>query len=157
MFPGGVRFDGEGTFVYFPRAALAEPRSGADPALLEQLSSLALEQYGAADSDDNWTNRVRSALRAQTSLRSLDANTLATQLGVSGRGLARRLAREGESLSSLLDEALYERARELLLRPDVSVAQIAEALGYAELSSFFRAFRRWSGGLTPATFRRQVS
>lgn len=157
MFPGGVRFDGEGTFVYFPRAALAEARSGADAALLEQLSSLALEQYGASDSDDNWSNRVRSALRAQTTLRSTDANTLANQLGVSSRGLARRLAREGESLTRLLDEALYERARELLLRPELSVAQIAEALGYAELSSFFRAFRRWSGGLTPATFRRQVS
>jgi hypothetical protein len=85
MFPGGVRFDAEGTFVYFPRRALAEPKSGADPALLEQLSSLALEQYGASDSDDNWTNRVRSALRAQTALRLIDPSTLASQLGVSVR------------------------------------------------------------------------
>lgn len=80
---------------------------------------------------------------------------MARQLGVSVRGLARRLAREGENLTSLLDEALYERAQALLRRPDATVAQVAEALGYAELSSFFRAFRRWSGGLTPSGFRRQ--
>jgi len=156
MFPGGVRFDGEGTFVYMRRAALADRKSGADAALLERLASMALEQYGAADTDDGWTQRVRSALRAQTTLRLTDARVLARQLGVSVRGLARRLAREGENLTSLLDEALYERACALLRRPDATVAQVAEALGYVELSSFFRAFRRWSGGLTPSAFRRQV-
>lgn len=154
MFPGGVRFDGEGTFVYLPRAALADRKSGADPALLEHLSSLAMDQYGAADSDDDWAQRVRSSLRAQTTLRLTDARVLSRQLGVSTRGLARRLAREGENLTGLLDEALYERAQLLLRRPDNTVAQVAEALGYAELSSFFRAFRRWSGGLTPSAFRR---
>jgi AraC-like DNA-binding protein len=155
MFPGGVRFDGEGTFVYMRRAALADRKSGADAALLEHLSSMALEQYGAADTDDAWTQRVRSALRAQTTLRLTDARVLARQLGVSVRGLARRLAREDENLTGLLDEALYERACALLRRPDATVAQVAEALGYVELSSFFRAFRRWSGGLTPSAFRRQ--
>lgn len=155
MFPGGVRFGGEGTFVCFPRAALAPRKSGADPALLEHLSSLAIDQYCAADSDGPWTERVRSALRAGTALRLTDARVLARQLGVSARGLARRLAREGENLTGLLEEALYERAQVLLRRPDATVAQVADALGYAELSSFFRAFRRWSGGLTPSAFRRQ--
>ena len=157
MFPGGVRFAAEGTFVYLPSAALAERRSGADPALLEHLSSLALEQYGAADQDDDWAARVRSALRGHTTPRRIDAGELACLLGVSARGLARRLAREGQSLSGLLDEALYERAQALLRRPEVTVAQVAEALGYAELSSFFRAFRRWSGGQTPSAFRRDCS
>jgi AraC-like DNA-binding protein len=154
MFPGGVRFDGAGTFVYFPRAALARRKSGTDPKLLDHLYQLALEQYGAADSDDDWSERVRSVLRAETSLRLTDARVLASQLGVSARGLARRLAREGSSLTGLLDEALYERAQTLLLRPDATVAQVADTLGYAELSSFFRAFRRWSGGQTPNAFRR---
>jgi AraC-like DNA-binding protein len=48
----------------------------------------------------------------------------------------------------LLDEALYERAQELL-SGGASSAQVAEELGYAELSSFYRAFRRWSDGRTP--------
>ncbi|HTU62510.1 MAG TPA: AraC family transcriptional regulator ligand-binding domain-containing protein [Polyangiales bacterium] len=113
MFPGGVRFDGEGTFVYMPRAALAERKSGADAALLEHLSSMAIEQYSAADTDDAWTQRVRSALRAQTTLRSTDARVLARQLGVSVRGLARRLAREGENLTGLLDDFIRACSRAL--------------------------------------------
>lgn len=154
MFPGGVRFGGEGTFVYFPRSALAGRRSGADAALREQLLQLALQQYGGANTEADWTSRVRSVLRAQSTPRLADAHTLASRLGVSVRGLGRRLAREGSSLTSLLEEALFERAKLLLETPDTTVAQVADTLGYAELSSFFRAFRRWSGGLTPAAYRR---
>jgi len=154
-FPGGVRFDAEGTFVCFPRAALTRHRSGSDPGLLEQLLSLAHEQYGAANITADWTDRVRSTLRAQTAPRLINAADVAKQLGVSARGLSRRLAREGASLSGLLEEALYERACSLLKRPDATTAQVADALGYAELSSFYRAFRRWSGGLTPNAHRRR--
>ena len=97
MFPGGVRFGGEGVFAYFPSAALAERRSGADPELLAQLQRLAREQYGAANPDQDWTSRVRALLGAQTTPRLLDASVLAGRLGVSVRGLARRLAREGSA------------------------------------------------------------
>jgi AraC-like DNA-binding protein len=156
-FPGGVRFDADGTFVCVQRSALAPRRSGADAALLEHLTQLALDQYAAADTDEDWTSRVRRALRSHAAPRQLDLCALARQLGVSERGLSRRLAREGSSLSSLQDEALYERAQALLRRPGATAAQVAEALGYAELSSFFRAFRRWSGGLTPNAYRQAAS
>jgi AraC-like DNA-binding protein len=156
MFPGGVRFGGDGAFVYVPTSVLTKRRSGTDPALIDHLVRLALSQYGAADADDDWASRVRGALRAQRSPRLVDAQVLAGQLGVTTRGLSRRLAREGVSLTELLDEALFERARALLQEPSATAMQVADALGYAELSSFFRAFRRWSGGLTPAAYRRSL-
>jgi AraC-like DNA-binding protein len=156
-FPGGVRFDAEGTFVCFQRSALALRRSGADAALLEHLTQLAIDQYAVADTTEDWTSRVRRALRSHVAPRQLDLCALARQLGVSERGLSRRLAREGSSLSALQEEALYERAQTLLRRPGATAAQVAEALGYAELSSFFRAFRRWSGGLTPNAYRQAVA
>jgi AraC-like DNA-binding protein len=156
MFPGGVRFDAEGTFVYLPSRALAQRRSGADPPLLDHLQNLALEQYSASSTEDDWTTRVRSALCTETTPLSSDARVVAGQLGVSVRGLGRNLAREGSTLKALMAEALYERAQDLLRRQDATAAQVAEMLGYAEVSSFFRAFRRWSGGVTPSTYRRSV-
>lgn len=157
MFPGGVRFDSEGTFVCFARSALARRRNGADAGLLEQLLGLALDQYAVSEPEETWTQRVRCALRAQAAPRLIDASALSALLGVSPRGLSRRLAREGTSLSGLVDAELYARAQLLLLRPGTNAAQVADALGYAELSSFFRAFRRWSGGLTPNAYRRDCA
>jgi AraC-like DNA-binding protein len=153
-FPGELHFDAQGTFVSFPSKSLRRRRSGADPALLQQLFKLAEEQYAGADANEDWTSRVRRALRGQAAPRLVPADTLAEQLGVSVRALSRRLAREGMSLSGVIDEVLYERAQSLLRRPGATSASVAAALGYAELSSFFRAFRRWSGGLTPRAHRR---
>lgn len=153
-FPGELHFDASGTFVMFPSNALRQRRSGADPSLLQQLFKLAEEQYAGASAGEAWASRVRRALRGQPAPRLVQAEVIAEQLGVSARALSRRLAREGVSLSALIDEALYERAQALLRRPGATSAQTAAALGYAELSSFFRAFRRWSGGLTPNAHRR---
>jgi AraC-like DNA-binding protein len=157
VFPGGVEFEADGTFIVLPQVALDRRRSGVDQDLPQRLLQLAEDHYGTAhaDADVEWTHRVRHALRAHAAPRLVKPETLAGQLGVSLRGLSRRLAREGVSLSTLIDEALYERARALLGRPAATSKEVAAALGYAELSSFFRAFRRWSGGLTPSEHRQR--
>jgi AraC-like DNA-binding protein len=152
-FPGGVQFGANGTFVIFPRRVLHQRRSGANPALVRQLAHLAEHCYGTTDDDSTWTNRVRRALRTNTAPRLMEFNALAVMLGVPSRGLERRLTREGTTFSSLVDQVLYERAQALLSRPRTTCTQAAETLGYAELSSFNRAFRRWSGGLTPTEYR----
>ncbi|QUD88641.1 AraC-like transcriptional regulator QhpR [Phenylobacterium montanum] len=67
-------------------------------------------------------------------------------LGMSSRTLRRKLAEEGRSFQSLLDECRMRLAAfEFLVRPDVSIAQTALRLGYSEHSTFTRAFLRWSG------------
>jgi AraC-like DNA-binding protein len=153
-FPGGVGFEAEGTFLSFSKAALVRRRSGTDPALVQQLFKLAHAQFSATVHDDDWTSRVRRALLARPALRLVERDALAAQLGVSGRGLMRRLAREGTNLTQLVDGVLYERARDLLHLPGATSSRVADELGYAEVSSFFRAFRRWSGGMTPSEFVR---
>jgi AraC-like DNA-binding protein len=153
-FPGGFAFERDGTFVSCSKAALVRRRSGSDPALVQQIFKLAQLQYSATVHDDDWTSRVRRTLMARPALRLVERSALASQLGVSGRGLTRRLAREGTNLTQLVEEVLYQRAQSLLRVPGATSTRVADELGYAEASSFFRAFRRWSGGVTPAEFVR---
>ena len=63
-----------------------------------------------------------------------------------------RLAAEGCSYSSLVEEAKLERARALMADPGHSLKQIASLCGFADISTFHRAFKRWTG-LTPSVFR----
>jgi len=76
------------------------------------------------------------------------------QLGMSSRTLNRRLSENGQSFRDLVRYVQESRAKELLSTSDRSVAQIAFETGFAEQSSFNRAFKRWTG-CTPAEFRRQ--
>lgn len=152
-FPGGVQFEADGTFVLAPRAALVQHRT-ADKVLLKRLFGLSREFFGAADTADTWGGRVRNLLRMHRAPLQLDSTKVASELGVSARALARRLEREHTSFKRLVEEVLHERALALLRRGS-SASEVAQTLGYVELSSFFRAFRRWTGGLTPTEYRRK--
>ena len=154
FFPGGVQFDADGTFVVAPRAALVQHRTGADGALLARLFKLTQEFFGSADDDDAWVGRVRNALRVHPTPALVDCTALASDMVLSTGALARRLARAGWSFTRVLEEVSYELA-DALLRRGARASEVANALGYAELSSFFRAFRRWSDGLTPSEYRRR--
>lgn len=80
-----------------------------------------------------------------------DADRVAATFNMSDRTLRHRLAAGGTSFRSLLDE-VRERLAEEMLVSGLTVAEIAERLGYLEVSSFSQAFRRWKG-VGPRAYR----
>jgi len=55
-------------------------------------------------------------------------------------------------VAHLLDARRRDIATRYLAGNDVSIAEVAFLLGFSELSSFHRAFKRWTGQ-TPGEFR----
>jgi len=100
-----------------------------------------------------WSARVVRALGARGDFVDVDYATQAKRWSVSPRTLRRRLAKEGTTLSRLLDEARLHRARNYLQHtPATTVTEIAQVLGYADETSFRRAFKRWTGE-SPKAYR----
>lgn len=83
-----------------------------------------------------------------------DLATVAQQLCLSGRTLKRRLQDKGLSFQQLLDDCRAQDSKRLLARPQLSVEQVAEAVGYRDPANFTRAFRKWTG-LSPRAWRQQ--
>lgn len=77
---------------------------------------------------------------------------IAERLGLSVRSMQRRLSESGTSFHALVDEERHRLALELARRDDLSVAQIADLLGFSETSALTRAFRRWTG-VSPREWR----
>lgn len=97
---------------------------------------------------------------AIVSLRLMDAQCdiegAAKLAGVSVQGLQRRLRRAGYTYREVLDLARKVRASHLLQESDLSISDIAMALGYEEHSNFSRAFHRWMG-CSPSQYRHDAS
>lgn len=114
------------------------------------------------------TEAVASLLRAELQVREQVRRLLSTarpvpdraatarMLAMSPRTLARRLGAEGVSFTELSEEIRLARATRALQRRDVTVAEVAESLGFADATAFSRAFRRWTGH-SPSTWRRNAT
>lgn len=79
----------------------------------------------------------------------------AQRLGIPVRTLQRRLQARGLSYSGLVEAMRCEVACRLIEAPEVRMAEVAKALGYADPSSFSRAFRRWHQ-MSPREYRQRV-
>lgn len=84
-----------------------------------------------------------------------DIQTVASELGMSGRTLQRRLTDEGTSFKHLLTQVRHGQAREYLADPSLDIKEVAFLIGYEDQNSFYRAFRLWEGE-TPSNWRKQT-
>jgi len=75
----------------------------------------------------------------------MNFDAVATELGLSGRTLSRKLALEGHSFSRILDDLRLALARRYLAESDMPISEIAWLLGYSEIANFTHAFHRWTG------------
>ncbi len=78
-------------------------------------------------------------------LARLRASSVAEQLGMSGTTLRRRLRADHTSYQFLLDRARQYRCEKTLRQQWLPGKCLADELGYLEVNSFYRAFRRWTG------------
>ncbi|UGT38849.1 AraC family transcriptional regulator [Nocardia yamanashiensis] len=99
------------------------------------------------------TDRVRAVLAR--GLQGGDWPTpeeIAVRLTTSVSTLRRKLADEGTSFSIIKEELRRDAAITSLVRGEESVADLSVRLGFAEPSTFHRAFRRWTGS-APGAYR----
>ena len=77
---------------------------------------------------------------------------VASDLNMSGRTLRRRLTEHGLTFEALLEQVRRARCMGLLGNPSLSIERITQEVGYSDVRSFRRAFKRWTG-LSPSAFR----
>jgi AraC-like DNA-binding protein len=149
-FRAPLRFEAEESGVLFPAEWLSQPVQGADPELhhrlREQVDALAVTL------DEDFPGRVQRALGAALLTGHGGEEQIAALFTMNSRTLRRRLRACDTSFHEVANTARFEIARQMLESSELEVAQVASALGYADHSSFSRAFKRWSG-VTPSKWR----
>ncbi len=95
--------------------------------------------------------RVRQAI-LKGLMRPVGLDTVARQIGMSGRALRRKLAEEGASFREVQDGLKRDVALKYLRETSLTVDEIAQIVGFSETNGFRHAFRRWTGK-APSHFR----
>ncbi|WEN16707.1 AraC family transcriptional regulator [Rhodanobacter sp. AS-Z3] len=98
---------------------------------------------------------LRSWIAVQLQCQLPTRGLAAQALGVTERTLARRMQAQQLSFTVLLDEARRDAALQAVEHSDRDLTEIGQSLGFAEPSTFWRAFHRWTG-YTPGQWRRRM-
>ena len=140
------------------RNAIELPKSDATRRLLTSNAALARVSDELAIEYLTRIERSRLSLQVRKELIGLLPEGNATQrsvakrVGVSARGLQRKLAREGTSYQMVLDETRSKLALEYL-NSGFDIQKIAFMLGFSDSSAFTKAFKRWFSA-SPIDYRR---
>ncbi|NWB24561.1 MULTISPECIES: AraC family transcriptional regulator [unclassified Pseudomonas] len=152
MFSDNLRFDRPRTRMIFSADCLDLPIKRSPEELKRFLA------HAPANILVKYRDPGSLAARIKTDLRHMPADTwpetegLAASLCISASTLRRRLAEEGQTYQGLKDSVRKELAIVWLADSDISFAEIATRLGFADASSFYKAFRKWSGS-NPGHYR----
>jgi AraC-like DNA-binding protein len=153
--PGGtMRFGQPAHRLVFDASILDLPLVNADPAAMRLARAQCDRELAALAESTGFVGRVRGEVARGEGGEGAFASLpeVARRVGTSTRTLKRRLAEQGTTFSEVLEEARRQRALLLLDDRRVPIAEVADRLGYSDVSNFTRAFRRWTGR-TPAAFR----
>lgn len=117
----------------------------ADPELCELLEIYAQRRLRCSSGGKYPLAEVRHALAYNLMNGKATLTDLSAQLAMSVRSLQREISLTGMTFRALLDQTRQEQALAFLQDKDAPVAEVAAKLCYSNLSSFSRAFQRWTG------------
>jgi AraC-like DNA-binding protein len=149
-----LAFDASRASLLFSRADLTAPLPTSNPTLAELHERFAGEYLKHFDHAQT-SYRAREVIIRRLPDGEPRRDEVAGELCMSQRTLQRRLEEEATSFVQLLDDTRRELAEQYLGRLQLSLAQAAYLLGFADQSSFFRACRRWFD-LSPGQYRSQL-
>jgi AraC-like DNA-binding protein len=153
-FGCAVDFEQAFSGLLVDNALLDRPLPQADPQFARLHQQATTARLVALESGEASAPNLRQWLAAHLGPEVPRRAQAARALEISERTLARRLREQGQTFEGLLDEVRRELALEAVAGSQRPIAEIAQALGFAEASPFCRAFQRWTG-MPPARWRRQ--
>ncbi len=152
VFGSPVQFEAAHNRVHIDRDAWETPARGAHSGVLEVLTAHADLLLQKLPHGPDLVERTRCAIGERLRGGDPSIESVARGLGTSVRSLQRHLRDLGYSYQALADEVRAATARLYLEQPDIAISEVAYLLGFADQSTFHRAFKRWTGS-TPARFR----
>lgn len=151
-----VEFEQAFSGVLLSNEILDQPLPQADPQLAQVHERYTTARLAALTMSSASVPEIRQWLATRLGPVLPRRAEAAAAIGISERTLARRLREQACTFDGLLDEVRRERALQAVAETKASLPEIAESLGFAEVSTFYRAFRRWTGS-PPVRWRKAMA
>lgn len=142
--------------IFFKKTLLDTPVHNIDLQLKKSLS-ITMEQLLAINQQQltqNWLHPFQEKIIEALENGVPKIDDIAEQMFMSKRSLQRKFTNDGLSFLGVIESIRYKLASNYLSASEMLLQDIATVLGYSDVSSFSRAFKRWTN-MTPLEFRKK--
>jgi AraC-like DNA-binding protein len=139
-----VRFEAEANSVVIDSSIANRILTSAHLGIFDQHQEQLKQTIAKLDLADI-VGKVRVVIQQLLPSGEVTEQEVARVVGKTSSTLYRALRRQGTTFRVLLREVRMDLARRYLADPRYNITEVAFMLGYAETSTFSRAFRKWFG------------
>jgi AraC-like DNA-binding protein len=152
VFGTKVTFGAPCNAIVMRRERLDSPMQRANPRVSAAFELQIRRLLEKLQENRTMRGRVRELVFAELSRGNITMESVARKLAMSVATLRRRLEEEGTRFSEIVESLREELARQYLREKVHATSEVAFLLGFADVISFHKAFKRWTGQ-TPTEFR----
>lgn len=149
-----VQFGRAADRITLSKSIVDEKLPSANPQLAQLSDQVMIQTLGRL-SKERIVPRVKSVIIDLLPSGNVSDEQVAAELNMSTRALQRKLNRKETTFKQLLTEIRQELADKYIRNNQLSLTEISFMLGFSEVSSFSRAFKRWTGE-SPSEYRDAV-
>jgi len=128
----------------FPSRIVDEELSGGN-AQLAKLNDQVLKQYLNTQTQDDLIARIKTIIVNELPSGNVSNDKVSEELYTSSRSLQRKLKDLGTTYKKIYEECRRELAEKYVAEGKMSLTEISFILGFSEMSSFSRSYKRWTG------------
>lgn len=155
MYSDKLQFNGTVTALTFDRSYLDLPVVQNEKTVKEFVRLAPANIVLKYKNTTGLAAQIKRRLRAMARMEWPDFDAFAESLNMTPSTLRRRLENEGQSYQTIKDHLRRDVAIDSLCHSSKSVADIAAEVGFAEVSAFYRAFKKWTGTV-PGKYRQRT-
>ena len=133
--------------IIFSMKDLKKPFLTANNIMVEYLEPQLKQKLAEIENQisETFTARVQKKLFQLIPSGQFSLENVAEEFGISGRTLQRNLSAENTSFNQMVKDIQKMMTFNYLEAKELSIDEIAYLVGYSETSSFYRAFKKWTG------------
>jgi len=130
--------------MIFPVSVIDMELTGGDKQLAK-LNDQVLIQYLNCLTKNDLITQVKAIIVKELPSGNISNDRVAEELYMGGRSLQRKLKDLGTSYKKVYEQCRRELAEKYIAQGKMSLTEISFILGFSEISSFSRSYKRWTG------------
>lgn len=145
IFHGAIHFKAKRNTLTFRKADLLLPIISYDKSLFIFFNNALDQKLKSLQQEECFSDRLKQMIISDFKGRPPSIEIAASYFSMTARSLQRKLKEEQTSYRNIITDLKKELAQTILSKTNFRVGEVAELLGYADSSSFRKAFKKWSG------------